>query len=320
MFRTRARRRDGGSRQSGYMLLLLMLAVAMLTITMLSVATNYRQSIRRDREVEMIHRGVQYERAVRLYYRKNNSYPPSVERLLETNKVRYLRKQYKDPFTPDGTWKIAHLTDINLPTAATGLGTAGTSGTVGSSAAGAESSSTAATAGQQGGQQNGAIGATGGESGGPQPTATTGAEGAAPNATSAGTSSGPASTSQGSGTGLGDQGPTGTGNAGPASTLGGAGDLLGGGAMIGVVSKSKQEGIHTFNEKSRYSEWLFVYLPSQDTAQPGHIPNGPFNPKANQGTGVQSGLTTPGSTQGTSTPGTTTPTTTGPTAASPSRD
>src|SRR6266511_1077862 len=99
MYRWRARH-GSRERQSGYMLLLLMLAVAMLSITMLSVATNYRQSIRRDREVEMIHRGAQYVRAVRLYCRKNNSsYPPSIDRLLETNKIRYLRKRYKDPMT-----------------------------------------------------------------------------------------------------------------------------------------------------------------------------------------------------------------------------
>ena len=42
------------------MLLVLMLAVAVLTITMLGVARNYRRSILRDREVEMIHRGEQY--------------------------------------------------------------------------------------------------------------------------------------------------------------------------------------------------------------------------------------------------------------------
>ncbi len=52
------------------MLLVLMLAVAVLTITMLEVARNYRRSIMRDREVEMIHRGDQYARAVKRFYAK----------------------------------------------------------------------------------------------------------------------------------------------------------------------------------------------------------------------------------------------------------
>ena len=82
------------------MLLILMLAVAMLTITMLQVALNYRRSILRDREVEMIHRGVQYERAVRRYYRKFGTYPNIIEQLENTNKIRFLRKRYKDPMSP----------------------------------------------------------------------------------------------------------------------------------------------------------------------------------------------------------------------------
>ena len=277
MYRWRARR--ASERQSGYMLLLLMLAVAMLAITLLGVATNYRQSIRRDREVEMIHRGVQYERAVRIYYRKNNSsYPPSIDRLLETNKVRYLRKAYKDPMTPDGTWKIAHLTDVNLPAANTGLGTTGTPAT---------------------GTGSGGLGGT--------PTGTgAGLLGAATGATSGASTP---DTTQTAGTGGADQ-STATTNTTPANTSGGAGPVLGGGAMIGVVSKSKQEGVHSFNEKSQYNEWLFIYLPTQDTNQLGAIPNGPFNPKATTNTGLGgqtvSTTPTPGSTQGTTT-GTTTP-------------
>ena len=286
--------------QSGYMLLVLMLAVAMLTITLLSVATNYRQSIRRDREVEMIHRGVQYERAVRLYYRKNNSYPPSIERLENTNKIRYLRKRYKDPMTPDGTWKIATLTDVNLPGTA-GLGTQA-SGPVSPSSAGDESNrgipTTAAGSGSQ--QSTGTGSATpAGDSAAPtienrmppDESATSGST----SGTAAGSPSNPnPEANRGASTGAGDQAPTAT--TGTASAFGGA--VLGGGAMIGVISKSKREGIHSFNEKSRYNEWLFIYAPSQDVAQPGHIPNGPYNPKLNAtaATGQGSPAAAPGAT------------------------
>ena len=107
--RQRSRRED-----SGYMLLVLMLAVAVLMITMLGVARNYRRSILRDREVEMIHRGEQYERAVKRYYHKFGNYPASIEQLENTNKVRFLRKKYKDPMSPDGAWKLVHQTDVTL--------------------------------------------------------------------------------------------------------------------------------------------------------------------------------------------------------------
>ena len=69
---------------------------------MLGVAQNYRRSILRDREVEMIHRGVQYARAVASTTKRIGRYPTSIEQLENTNKIRYLRKRYKDPMSPDG--------------------------------------------------------------------------------------------------------------------------------------------------------------------------------------------------------------------------
>ncbi len=45
----------------------------------------------------MIHRGVQYSRAIRTYYKKFGRYPTKLEDLDNTNNMRYLRKHYKDP-------------------------------------------------------------------------------------------------------------------------------------------------------------------------------------------------------------------------------
>ena len=53
--------------------------------------------IKRDREEEMIHRGVQYSRAIRAYYKKFGRYPTKIEDLENTNNLRFLRKRYKDP-------------------------------------------------------------------------------------------------------------------------------------------------------------------------------------------------------------------------------
>ncbi len=113
MIRIRRRSIHGG-KDSGYMLLFLMLAVAVLTITMLGVVRSYKRAVQRDREVEMIHRGEQYERAVRRFYIKNSRYPVSLEQLENMNKIRYLRKRYKDPMSPDGEWKIVHPADVKL--------------------------------------------------------------------------------------------------------------------------------------------------------------------------------------------------------------
>jgi hypothetical protein len=55
--------------------------------------------------------------------------------------------------------------------------------------------------------------------------------------------------------------------------------VLGGGPFLGVVSKSKAEGIHTFAKKTHYNEWFFIYVPAQlDTGL--SLPKGPFDPDA----------------------------------------
>jgi len=75
-----------------------MLWVAVLSITVtLPMIYYYRQQMIRDREEELVHRGVEYERAVRKYYRKFGAYPPSLEMLESGNHMRFLRKRYKDP-------------------------------------------------------------------------------------------------------------------------------------------------------------------------------------------------------------------------------
>ena len=107
------------------MLLILLLAAAMLAITLMTVETNYRQSIRRDREVEMIHRGVQYARAIKKYFKKFGRYPASVDRLEDTNHIRFLRQRYKDPMTEDGKWKELHFGDVKFATAPAAGQTAG---------------------------------------------------------------------------------------------------------------------------------------------------------------------------------------------------
>ena len=60
------------------------------------------RSIQRDKELETIHRGEQYRRAIQLYYRKFQRYPTSIDQLVNTNQIRFLRKKYTDPLTGQG--------------------------------------------------------------------------------------------------------------------------------------------------------------------------------------------------------------------------
>lgn len=86
-------------RERGYVLLVLLLFVALLSIGMLAEVERIEFQIRRDREEELIHRGVQYSRAIRRFIVVQRRYPLSVEELESTNNIRFLRKRYKDPIT-----------------------------------------------------------------------------------------------------------------------------------------------------------------------------------------------------------------------------
>jgi type II secretory pathway pseudopilin PulG len=81
-------RKSVTSRQRGYILLTLMLFVAFLGIAALAILPTVAFQARRDREEEMIHRGVQYSRAVRRYYKKFGRYPTRIEDLENTNNQR----------------------------------------------------------------------------------------------------------------------------------------------------------------------------------------------------------------------------------------
>src|SRR5580765_7748460 len=126
--------------ERGYVLLALLLFVALLTIGLLVAVQNIESQIKRDREEELIHRGVQYSRAVRHYFKKFGRYPSRMEELENTNNIRFLRKRYKDPMTGKD-FRPLHMTDVQmsfsglpgggLPPAAAGLN--GTTAAAGSS-------------------------------------------------------------------------------------------------------------------------------------------------------------------------------------------
>lgn len=101
--------------EDGYVLLTLLLVFALMAIVATGVITEISFEIRRDREQEMIHRGVQYTRAIRAYYKKLGRYPTKLEDLENTNNLRYLRKRYKDPLNCRNSkcqdFKLLHVGD-----------------------------------------------------------------------------------------------------------------------------------------------------------------------------------------------------------------
>jgi hypothetical protein len=63
---------------------------------------------KREKEQLLIDRGNEYVRAVRLFYRTTRMYPPTIEALENTNRIRFLRRRYVDPFTGKDDWRVLH--------------------------------------------------------------------------------------------------------------------------------------------------------------------------------------------------------------------
>src|SRR4029077_6028432 len=258
--------------QRGYMLITLMLALALITIAMLTVLPEIGQQIRRDREEEMRHRGTAYMRAIQHFFKKFGRYPMRVEELENTNNLRFLRKRYKDPINRDPAtgqekeFKLLHQTDITLNNGPV-LGLTpgqnllpGQGGPQGQGALGG-------SAGGVGGPQ-GAVGAFGAQPGGLQQAGNAGIQNPAGgdpsnsspgNASSGNPSSGSPSDTEGNSNSPGSNSPGSS-----PSNSGFNGPTLGGGPILGVASTSKAKSIRVFYDKNHYTDWLFIYVPQGD--------------------------------------------------------
>jgi len=95
----------------GYVLLTLLLLVSLLMIAAAVILPTITFEIRRDKEEELVHRGVQYSRAIRAYVKKTGRYPVRLEELQQAGGLKFLRKMYKDPITGED-FKLLHQADI----------------------------------------------------------------------------------------------------------------------------------------------------------------------------------------------------------------
>jgi len=327
-----ARRKD----EQGYVLLLLLLSVALFIIFAAVIVPTIKYQIEHDREEEMIHRGVQFERAIRIYYKKFNRYPTKIEDLESTNNLRFLRKRYKDPTNcKDGKcedFKLLHFGEVKLAfSGAIGGGTIPGASPIGGPAAlnGQGLGQTSNFLSNSGGQTS----AFGGTSGLGQTSSfgnsTLG--GNAPTNSNPSSGQGQQSDTQPAGGDVTDASTQVTPQ--PGTTNKDTGDQLstqvfGGGPIVGVASLTKKTGYREFNHKKKYSEWQFIYDPGMER---GMVPMTPYQPQlqafgtqglnssnngqSNNGTGSANGTSfgpssfgQPSGTQNNSNPGYGTPT------------
>jgi hypothetical protein len=107
-FVTMARRPNSQLRPDGYALLLMMFFVALVGIAVAATIPDVLTQGRREKEEELIWRGNQYARAIRLYYQKTHRLPITIEEMSQAKTgIRFLRQAYKDPMNKvDGSWRL----------------------------------------------------------------------------------------------------------------------------------------------------------------------------------------------------------------------
>ena len=253
--------------ERGYILLTLMLFVALLAVASMAWIEKIDFQIKRDREEELIHRGVQYSRAIRRYVKKFGHYPSRIEELESTNNIHYLRKRYKDPITGKD-FKFLRMNEVQSsfsPGAASGL---------------APGSPGAPDAGSS--LQGGAPGAlnlnNNAAQGGPGPSSIPGAPQNGQQAGDGDNSDSDQAVQNGPQNGFGAQNSRGPGGLSQANQTGpgnGNGPSFGGLPIVGVASTSKDKTIREFNKKDHYNQWQFIYDPSTDRGGLLTTPNQP---------------------------------------------
>jgi type II secretory pathway pseudopilin PulG len=253
--------------ERGYIMITLMLMLALITIALLTALPNIRQQVRRDREVELIHRGDAYMRAIKHFYIKFGRYPARVEELENTNNMRFLRKRYTDPVNIDPAtgkekpFKFLTQLDISLNNGPVLGLNPGQNGQTPGSQSPFGSSPTAG--GRPSGGLNSGSSNTDTTQSDPSATVTpTGQPGSADTG-DADTKVSPLSSSSSPGSGS-------------SPGLGPNGQTFGGGPIIGVASTNKKDKtIHVFWTKDHYNDWYFIYVQALDR---GGLLSGPVNP------------------------------------------
>jgi hypothetical protein len=109
-FRARTTARCKG--QEGYAILMILFLSTLILIGAMSVAPNLLIEGRREKEAEMIWRGKQYTRGIKLFYRKTGKFPTSMDDLTKPKmgSLRFMRQAYKDPMnSKDGEWRLIYV-------------------------------------------------------------------------------------------------------------------------------------------------------------------------------------------------------------------
>jgi hypothetical protein len=226
------------AKQRGFALMLVMFLTTLVLLSAMVAAPYIRTERQREKEEEMIWRGKQYVRGIKLFYRKNGRFPTSLEDLTKpkTGSLRFMRQAYKDPVNKaDGSWRLIYVgpagqligslkppQTFQLPSVAGAQSGSGPAAGLGQPA-------------QAGGQASAQSGAT------------------QPGSTSPGAQSNNATATNDAA------------NATPSGLVNADAPLIGGN-IIGVGSKVNKRSIIVYDKAKNYRLFEFVWNPSKDLA------------------------------------------------------
>jgi len=229
-------------------LLLVVFLLALVVVGTMSVSLGVYTQGQREKEQEMIWRGKQYTRGIRLYYRKMGRFPTSMDNLVkpQVGNLRFMRQAYKDPMNKeDGSWRLIYV------------GPAGN--LIGSLKPASGGIQMPVPGGQGGAAPGSSFGSFGAQ---PAPAGGIAAPGAAP-APATGTGA-PATGAQGTDT-------AGTGTDSQAGPPGNTPTIMGGN-IIGIGSKVNRKSVIVYELAHNYRLFEFIWDPSKDlgvSAAPG---------------------------------------------------
>jgi len=252
--------------EEGYVLVAVVFMTVVLALSLAVAIPRMAEEVRRDREQETIERGKQYIRAVQLYFRKFHAYPPSIDALVKTNNIRFIRKKYVDPTTGKDEWKPIMFGQNKTPQAmgffgqelAAGVG-AGIGPSGGNAMPGAIGAGTGLTGSLGGGFSNTTTGGSTGTGEGVAPAS--GTAGAGTGGTDA---NGNPTTGGQTGVAGGPSGSTPTSGTGSTTSPTTSGQTFGGGGIIGFSPQSPKQSLYVYKKKNHYNEWEFLYSPLMD--------------------------------------------------------
>jgi hypothetical protein len=275
--------------QNGYALLMVMFLTTVLLLGAIAAAPYIRTEQRREKEQEMIWRGKQYVRGIKLYYKKTGRFPTSVDDLTKPKlgSLRFMRQAYKDPMNnTDGSWRFIYV---------------GPTGQLVGSLKPPQTFQIPGLNGQPPGTPAGVK---------PQQTTSFGASGFGPAPTQPGTPGQPGqpgANQSGTNTaqsGSATQTPDGNNaaasddavNATPSGLVSADSPLLGGN-IIGVGSKINKRSVIVYDKAKNYRLFEFVWNPSKDLANafnqqigaPGQNPQGTAPAQTGFGFGQRTG-------------------------------